>query len=431
MQKIISSFLLLLSLFLLLLTLADSSREFLDSLPPFCSPSPASAIEESKLTGADFSLPKQKSAPGQMYAKAYCLLDAATDRVLIGEKENEQLPMASTTKIMTCIIALENGKLNSKVEVSSHAASMPDVQLNMQSGDSFYLKDLLYSLMLESHNDTAVAIAEHIGGSVEGFAALMNEKAAELGCTNTRFVTPNGLDAEGHYTTARELCLIASYAIQNEDFLKIIQTPSHQFSNCKGTRSYFVYNRDAFLTSYSGAIGIKTGFTGKAGYCFCGAAKRNGKTFITSVLACGWPPNKTYKWADTRKLMDYGFQNFEMITLKRKKISTTLPVIKGIKNSISIRPTSAKSISLMLCEKDEITIKYNLPTILKAPIRKGDILGYEEYYLNGELLSQSPIIADETIKERDLSYYGQIVKNLFFQNIHSPNKSKTTSTASS
>lgn len=414
MQKIIGSVLLLLSLLLLVLSTSSSSEKFLSAFPPFCSTPDAVLPESRTFTGKDFSLPSSKSTPSGMYAKSYCLIDADTRRVLYGKNENKKMPMASTTKIMTCIIALENGDLKSKVPVSTYAASMPDVQLNMQSGDSFYLKDLLYSLMLESHNDTAVAIAEHIGGSVEGFAELMNKKAAELGCHATHFVTPNGLDAREHYTTARELCIIASYAIQNNTFLKIINTPSHQFTNCKGSRSYSVHNHDAFLTSYSGAIGIKTGFTGTAGYCFCGAARRGGKTLISSVLACGWPPNKRYKWSDTRKLMDYGFTNFDTVSLKRQKLPDTLPVIKGTKNTLSIERTTKKPLSLMLCRSDKITTKLNLPSTLKAPVRQGDILGYEEYYLNGELLSQSPVIAGETVPERNLDYYKKIVQRLFF-----------------
>jgi D-alanyl-D-alanine carboxypeptidase (penicillin-binding protein 5/6) len=348
-----------------------------------------------------------------MYAKAYCLIDAASGRTLLASNEDKKLPMASTTKIMTCILALEYGDLDSKVTVSSYAASMPDVQLNMQTNDTFYLKDLLYSLMLESHNDTAVAIAEHISGSVKGFAKLMNQKAEQLGCTSTHFVTPNGLDDEEHYTTAKELCLIASYAIQNKDFLKIIQTPSYQFTNCKGTRSYSLTNHDAFLTSYSGAIGIKTGFTGNAGYCFCGAAKRDGKTLIATVLACGWPPNKGYKWIDTKKLMDYGFANFDTATLPTPKLSNTIAVSGGTKALCTLQRTKHEALSLLLCETDSITIRQNLPGTLQAPIRKGDIAGYEEYYLNGELLCQFPITAKESISQRTLSYYQNIIKKLF------------------
>ena len=162
--------------------------------------------------------------------------------------------------------------------------------------------------MLESHNDTAVAIAEHIGGSVENFAKLMNEKAKLLGCRNTNFVTPNGLDQKEHYTTAAELCAIASYAIENKTFLKIIKTASHAFKDCTGKKRYQARSHNLFLSSYAGAFGIKTGFTGNAGYCFCGAAKRNGTTLVSTVLASGFPPHKTYKWTDTKKLMDYGLR---------------------------------------------------------------------------------------------------------------------------
>ncbi len=423
MQKIISSLLLAASLLLLLLTMAANTNAQLSSLPPFCGIAPEAAPEGQDINGKDLSISSKSAKPSGMYARAYCLLDADSGRTLFGENEDQQMPMASTTKIMTCIIALENGSLDSKVSVSPYAASMPDVQLNMQSGDTFYLKDLLYSLMLESHNDTAVAIAEAVGGSVEGFADLMNQKAEELGCTDTHFVTPNGLDANEHYTTAKELCTIASYAIQNEKFLKIIQTPSHRFSNCDGTRSYSVRNHDAFLTSYSGAIGIKTGFTGKAGYCFCGAARRDGKTLITSVLACGWPPHKGYKWIDTKKLMDFGFANFKTVSIKQNKLPKTLPVSGGTQDSVAIKRTSSKPLTVMLCESDKITVKYKLSDILKAPVRQGDIIGYEKYYLNKKLLCQSPIIADGSVQKRDWKYYAKIIKNIFFWN--------TTSTSSS
>lgn len=413
MQKIVSFFLLGISLILLFLSTTNRLSYAIRSFPPYCSVQSSFTAQEQTLAGADYSILSKKGKPDGMHAKAYCLLDAGSKRTLLGSNENEQMPMASTTKIMTCILALENGKMDSKVKVSSYAASMPDVQLNMQAGDTFYLKDLLYSLMLESHNDTAVAIAEHIGGTVEGFAELMNQKAERLGCTNTNFVTPNGLDDKNHYTTARELCIIASYAIQNTNFLEIIQTPSYQFHNCKGTRNYAVNNHDAFLTRYSGAIGIKTGFTGTAGYCFCGAAKRNGKTLITSVLACGWPPNKGYKWADTKKLMDYGFANFESVTLKKPEPPKTLPVTGGTDASLPLRRTSYSEVSMMLCQNDTVTTKVNLPQTLAAPIRQGDIIGYEEYYLNNELIYQFPITAKNTIPKRNLSYYQDIIKKLF------------------
>ena len=215
------------------------------------------------------------------------LMDGDNNRVLYEVNGFQEMPMASTTKIMTCIVTLEQGNLNDVVTVSSYAARMPDVQLEIRQGEQYYLKDLIYSLMLESHNDVAVAIAEHVGGSVEGFATMMNDKARELDCNNTNFVTPNGLDAEGHYITARDLAVIASYAINNKDFIAITNTSSYQFKEIKKGRGFSVSNKNRFLYMMDGAIGIKTGFTGKAGYCFVGAVKRLDRTLISVVLGCG------------------------------------------------------------------------------------------------------------------------------------------------
>ncbi|MDF2540110.1 MAG: hypothetical protein K0S76_3131, partial [Herbinix sp.] len=246
-----------------------------------------------------------------LHALSALLMDASNNRVLYEENGNNKMPMASTTKIMTCIVTLENADLQDIVTVSSYASSMPDVQLNIKKGDQFYLNDLLYSLMLESHNDVAVAIAEHVGGSVEGFATMMNDKARELGCESTNFVTPNGLDAQGHYTTAKDLAIIASYAIKNDKFIGITNSSTHSFQEIKKGRGYNVSNKNKFLYMMEGAIGVKTGFTGGAGYCFVGAIKRTDKTLISVVLGCGWPPNKSLKWSDTKELMSYGVNNYE------------------------------------------------------------------------------------------------------------------------
>ena len=215
---------------------------------------------------------------------------------------------------MTCILALENGKGDDYVMVSKNAAAQPEVKLGLKEGEQYYLEDLLYSLMLKSHNDTAVAIAEHIGGSVEGFAHMMNEKAKEIGCTSTHFVTSNGLDGADaggvHETTARDLALIMSYAIKNKTFLHITQTRDYSFYDLSGNRQFSVHNANAFLDMTPDAISGKTGFTGNAGYCYVGACKNEGRTFIIALLGCGWPNNKSYKWKDTMKLLEYGKENF-------------------------------------------------------------------------------------------------------------------------
>lgn len=419
LQKLVCSLLLSVSILLSSLTLWNHLNTILSSQAPFVTrhiTELQSEPEEYQYTAADLGVKTSDvQTPSSLSAKACCLIDAESGRVLFGKSEDEPLPMASTTKIMTCILTLEYGDLEDTVTFSSYAASMPDVQLNAHTGESFQLKDLLYSLMLESHNDTAVAIAEHIGGSVEGFAELMNQKAEELGLTNTHFVTPNGLDDPEHYTTAKELCLIASYAIQNETFCEIIRTPSYSFSSINEKRTFQATNHDAFLTSYDGAIGIKTGFTGNAGYCFCGAATRNGTTLISSVLACGWPPHKSYKWSDTRKLMDYGFAGFTRVTISEKPTLPTIIVSGGIDTTLHLNRTIKTDLSsLYLSEEDIVKICYDLPSHIQAPVRSGDIIGYEQYYLGDTLIYQLPLTASQEIKEADASYLARLLCNLYF-----------------
>lgn len=324
-------------------------------------------------------------------AAAAALLDADNKRVLYEKNGREHRAMASTTKIMTCLLALELGNPEDVVTFSAKAAAQPDVQMNGSEGEQYYLSDLLYSLMLESHNDTAVAIAEHIGGSVEGFAELMNEKARELGAYETNFVTPNGLDAEGHYTTACDLGLIACYAIKNQEFLEIIQTPAYTFQELNGRRSVSVTNKDAFLTTYDGAMGIKTGFTGEAGYCFVGAARRDGKTFVSVVLASGWPPHKTYKWNDTRILMDYGMSQYGMRTLLNSGYRLpVIPVRKGIEGEETTLYFK-DSISMLMREDEAVQYIEQLPVELEAPVRRGEIAGTIDIYI-GDTLYESVVV---------------------------------------
>ncbi len=204
----------------------------------------------------------------------------------------------------------------------------------MHTGEQYYLEDLLYSLMLKSHNDTAVAIAEHIGGTVEGFADLMNAKATEIGCKNTHFITPNGLDASDsdgiHSTTASDLALIMRYAIQNNTFLKITETRDYSFSEISGKRTFSLHNANVLLDMTEGVLSGKTGFTADAGYCYVCACQKNGKTFIISLLACGWPDHRDYKWKDTFTLLEYGDQNYEYRSVWKEPEIPLVHVQKGI-----------------------------------------------------------------------------------------------------
>jgi len=348
----------------------------------------------------------------ELHAGAAALMDADSGRMLYEKNGYEKKAMASTTKIMTCILALEIGNPEDVVTFSKNAAAQPDVQMNGAEGEQYYLKDLLYSLMLESHNDTAVAIAEHIGGSVEAFAELMNEKAQEIGAFDTNFITPNGLDAPGHQTTACDLARIAGYAIQNPEFLEIIRTPAHTFQELQGKRTVSVVNKDAFLTSYDGALGIKTGFTGEAGYCFVGAARRGEKTLITVVLASGWPPHKTYKWEDTRSLMDYGMTGYEKQTIVTpEQTISSLTILHGQGISV-IEPEIRETVRLLVRAGEDIQIKENLITDPEAPITEDTVVGTLDIYINGACFQSLPVYAGSDVRRLTYSY---VFKELLYQ----------------
>ena len=355
-----------------------------------------------------------KITENEIYAKSAILIDADSKRVLYEKNGYEQMAMASTTKIMTCLIALENSNSDDIVEFSTYAASMPKVKLGANAGRKFKMKDLLYSLMLESHNDTAVAIAEAVAGSTENFAVLMNKKAKKIGALNTNFVTPNGLDDPKHYTTAYDMAIIAAEAIKNENFLKIINTQSHSFTDVDNKCSFSVNNKDAFLGMMDGAIGIKTGFTGNAGYCFVGAVRQNNKTFISVVLASGWPPSKTYKWKDTVKLMKYGINNYEYrILFSGINQYKNIEIEDGIKNNLNTY--IAGNCLALVSDTDVIEYKYDDITEkeIAAPVKKGQVLGYMRIYINGYEFSKYKICASESIKEIDLKYSFKVVLKKF------------------
>ena len=369
----------------------------------------------------------------ELYALSACLMDADSGRVLYDKNADEVRAMASTTKIMTLIVALEYANEDDIVTVSPYAASMPDVQLNIMAGEQYRLGDLYYAMMLESFNDVAVTIAEYIGECyalnqddrtantdikarsyddskkyVHTFAKLMNEKAKELGCENTYFITPNGLDAEDengkHSTTAKELAVIASYAIKNERFNDIIGTRQYSFCEVNGTRNCSAYNKDAFLNQMNGAFGIRTGFTGNAGYCFVGALKSDGRTFISVVLGSGWPSNRTYKWKDTRKLMEYGINNFFPRT-----VFSTIEDYKDVRVKDGMEESASTCIkgdlSLILCDADDVRVVYELEDYIDAPVRVGDVVGKAIIYVNGQRMGSFPITAAAAVERANYMWY--------------------------
>ena len=363
-------------------------------------------------------------APPTLMSQAAVLMDGDTGRILYGKNEDAVLPMASTTKIMTCILALENASPEDVVKVSDYAASMPDVQLNIRSDETYLLKDLLYSLMLESHNDSAVAIAEHVAGSKEQFAALMNQKARDIGCTDTYFITPNGLDAtdettgNSHSTTAADLAKIMRYCIsqspKSEEFLEITRAPSHAFSNLERTRSFSCVNHNALLTTMDGALSGKTGFTNGAGYCYIGAVQKGEKTFIAALLACGWPPHKTYKWQDMRKLISYGNENYDYYEILGEEISLTrIPVENGIDESIGaeICYPKERSMKILMFPDEPVTIQKKLVKRLTAPVEEGCPAGQVDYYVGEDLIASYPIVTTEAVGLWDMEFCAKTLLN--------------------
>lgn len=354
--------------------------------------------------------------PGNLYALSAVLMDGDSGRVLYEKEGYVPRPNASTTKVMTCILALENGSGDDYVMVSRNAAAQPEVKLNLKEGEQYHLEDLLYSLMLKSHNDTAVAIAEAIGGSEAGFAVMMNEKAKKIGCTNTHFVTSNGLDSadEGgvHQTTARDLALIMGYAVKNKTFVHITQTRDYSFTDLSGKRQFSVHNANAFLDMTPDAVSGKTGFTGNAGYCYVAACENDGRSYIIALLGCGWPNNKTYKWKDTMKLLEYGKANYHKVSYWKEPRLPEVTVKGGVPEAyeswkdgagkscvrgVIQAETTDKKKQVLVKEDEKVVCTLRMEKELQAPVKKGQEIGRVIFSLGEVILDEYPVVSDRNI----------------------------------
>ena len=367
--------------------------------------------------------------PKQLYALSAVLMDGDSGRVLYEKNGETPLANASTTKVLTCIVALESAPGDDYVQVSQNAVSQSEVKLGLQKGEQYYLEDLLYSLMLKSHNDTAVAIAEHCGGTVEGFARMLNRKAKQIGCEDTYFITPNGLDAEDengkHHTTAKDLALIMRYAIRNRTFLHIAQTRDYTFSEITGKRTFSVHNTNALLDRMEGVLAGKTGYTSQAGYCYVCAWEKDGRTFIVSLLGCGWPNHKTYKWSDTKELLKYGDDNYYYVTYWQEPRTNQILVEEGVekgqdigtriylRGKCTVTPED-KEKKILLKSGESVECRVEIPDTVQAPVRKGDKLGRIAYYLNGKMLSACPVYAEKSVEKVSFKWYTEKVFHDFF-----------------
>ena len=361
--------------------------------------------------------------PKQLYALSAVLMDGDSGRVLYEKNGETPLANASTTKVLTCIVALESAPGDDYVQVSQNAVSQSEVKLGLQKGEQYYLEDLLYSLMLKSHNDTAVAIA------VEGFARMLNRKAKQIGCEDTYFITPNGLDAEDengkHHTTAKDLALIMRYAIRNRTFRHIAQTRDYTFSEITGKRTFSVHNTNALLDRMEGVLAGKTGYTSQAGYCYVCAWEKEGRTFIVSLLGCGWPNHKNYKWSDTEKLLTFGDYNFDYKTYWQEPQTKRVLVTDGaadnreigvevyLRGKCSVTAEDRKK-EILLRKGETVTCRTEIPSKVTAPVLAGAKLGRIAYYLDGKLIDAYPVYAEKSVEKISFKWYAEKVFHDFF-----------------
>lgn len=340
----------------------------------------------------------------EINALSAILYDKVTGRVLWEKNAYEKRAMASTTKIMTCIVALEHANLDDIITVSNLAARAPEVKLHIKENEEYVLEDFLYALMLVSSNDVAVALAEGISGSVESYCDLMTAKARKIGAINTSYKTPNGLDAEDHYSTAYDLALITKYALENEKFYDIINTPSYSFNELTTGRALTVNNKNSFLNMFEGANGVKTGFTNNAGLCFVGSVKQDDMELIAVILASGWPPNKTYRWADTKRLMNYGFENYNYQTL----LDVNGIAVKFDDLAYAIEDEVCgiitKDVKLICKTNEKVDVIYQYRPIDEAPVNKDELIGKAIIYIDGAYYTSVDIIASSDVHRIDFNY---------------------------
>jgi D-alanyl-D-alanine carboxypeptidase (penicillin-binding protein 5/6) len=331
-------------------------------------------------------------------AKGAALIEQASGRLLYGKNENMQLPMASTTKIMTGLLAVESGKLDNIYTVPPEALFVEGSSIGLLPDEKITLGDLTYGLMLESGNDAANAIAILLGGSISGFVDMMNKKAQSIGLTNTHFQTPSGLDAKGHYTTALDLARLGAHAMNNKIFAQVVSTQKIRISYNGTKNARVLYNHNKLLSNCDGAIGIKTGFTKKCGRCLVSCAKRDGVWLVVCTL------NDPNDWSDHKKLLDLGFSKLTSQKLITTPINLNANVVGGTANNVTLKYDVNVNAALQEGEINRVKMQIQLPRFIYAPIKKDQKLGQIVFTLDDNVVATTDLTAAQAVSMPNIQH---------------------------
>jgi len=342
-------------------------------------------------------------------AKSCVMIEAVTGNVIYEKNAYEKLPMASTTKIMTTLLCLESGDLDTPFTVDSNAIKVEGSSMGLVEGDTVTKRALCYGMMLPSGNDSANATAVKLAGSIENFAVMMNEKAKEIGMQDTLFVTPSGLDDGGHSSTAFDMALLTREALKNPDFREICGSETAQVNFGNPPYDRWLKNSNKLLSMCNGVIGVKTGFTDDAGRCLVSACERDGVTLIIITL------NAPNDWNDHMSLYDYGFSQVSLNAPTKDTFAVN--VVGATKTNISLKCSQEVTIPSVVGYDDEYQTQVHLKDFEYAPIAKGETLGYVDYLLDGEVVATSDLVSNESVQEKtseaQLSFKERLLKFIY------------------
>lgn len=327
-------------------------------------------------------------------AKAYALVDQSSGRLIEGANTDERLPMASTTKIMTGLIACESGRLDETVTISAEEIRIEGSSMGLQDGEKLTLRELTYGLLLESGNDAANVIAVTLDGSVTAFAQKMNARARKLGLTGTHFANSSGLDAPEHYTTALDLARLGAAAMNNPEFAKIVGTRKIKIPYAGTANARTLFNHNRLLSTFDGMLGIKTGFTEKDGRCLVTCARRGGVTLVAATLK---DPDD---WDDHTKLLESGFARLKPQRLISDKLTLSAKVAGGAAETVNLECDPDVTAALAEGELEKVNMTVELPEFVYAPVKKGQKLGRLVFTVDGQTVAATPLTAADSVKQR-------------------------------